>query len=239
MLSSSCGNSKSITAAARFRAGASVGPLLVYLIAIGPAHYHAVLSLFIAPLVLASNSPDIDQILLFIGVGLGLLGPLFSFSANRILAWRSETAGNHALSKKSSRDFFIVGIALGIVAILCVELPLVETRRQILNALSMKGRVEEEQLRSLREPGPRRIVERLCFPPMQFSSSGALYACGPIDVFGPLCHIINKFTPPGRDTQSPLRNKVAMRALFDMLVANEQGAKPEPRSWRGLSPWEE
>jgi hypothetical protein len=79
----------------------------------------------------------------------------------------------------------------------------------------------------------RNVLARLSRPGQQFSSAGALYAVGPVDVFGPWTYIQRGSLHPVEvlnQTKWPKYSK-----LYDALWP---GQTPQPYSWRGLSPWE-
>ncbi len=98
--------------------------------------------------------------------------------------------------------------------------------------LQGEGRVKDPA--PLKTTEAKDVIARLSRQGTQFSSAGTLYAVGPVDVFGPWTFIQRGRLHPVDvlfRTKWPDYTK-----LYAVLWPNEV---PKPKSWRGLSHWEE
>lgn len=163
--------------------------------------------------------------------GAACFGPLAGFTMGAWVLWRWFHA--EVISRGMSITLF-TSTLMGALVIAIVESGANRARIQILNAaaeLRATGRLEERA--ALLNSASRATIARLSHPGQQFSSAGALYAVGPVDVFGPWSYVRSGHTHPADRW---------MHWRVDDFVKLHKFLWPDepihPSSWRGLSPWE-
>lgn len=91
-----------------------------------------------------------------------------------------------------------------------------------------------EQSNLVADSRAQELVARLSRPGQQFSSHGELYAVGPVDVFGPWTYLRR-----GRPHPVTWLFKTKWPNYMKLHEALWPRQAPAPKSWRGLSPWEQ
>ncbi len=207
-------------------------PLMLFIVwAIGINHLNAVMTLFIGTLQLVSAPLEFKKTLF--GdyyaspiAALAYLGPLAgcSMAVNLIRKKRGHGIRGVVFATFITAAFFVSYL----------EIRSFSLRKEITRTYeNLEAGHDIKASRILETVNARNVLARLSRPGRQFSSPGALYAVGPVDVFGPYTYLKQgRLNPVGilHQTKWPKYSK-----LYDALWP---GQTPQPHSWRGLSPWE-
>lgn len=210
--------------------GLALAPALLYSTAIGPHALYAGLLLMVGICGYATQSQFFgwSDFVDCGGVGLAVLAPAFGFAGlviGFIRLWRKCK-----VSKNLESPFALQlgAVAVGSLLMIGMELPRYRTHGLIQIAVSpAKSKTDQEKaVELLRKSDHESLLLRLCNPPLQFSSGGALYACGPTDLFGPTTHLMNSWRCPGLDINNPIRQASTMRDLFQRITGNNYNEAP-------------
>jgi hypothetical protein len=216
--------------------GFALIPAVLYLVAVAPhlpaADLNAVLGLILFTSLTSHEVAEMP------GVGLAVLAPAFGLAA--LILATLKVRESTSQSKNPTRRIYRAAAVVGLGFVVAIELPLVQVFRHVQVATSADATQHEKKVavRSLGDAQAESLLLRLCYPPRQFSSAGTLYACGPIDVFGPLAHIVGGWKTPSHSSRDPTRTAPIMRDLFQRAVGRPFTQCTAPKPWRGLSGWE-
>jgi hypothetical protein len=212
-----------------FLLGFAAAVSLLYALAIGPDYYAALMFLCFLPIMAFSRQVDWDNDFMLFYNAFSAITPLLVLLGLWIIGRRLRRLSAVKHERLSFAGFFS-GLAFTVI----VETPAVQIHQELITAAQ---RVETglplDDLKALRSKRGLQTTARLCHPAHQFSSAGALYAVGPVDVFGPTVRILNGYSHPviyGNHGFTWRRDY--MRQIYDKLTG---GTTPVPYSWRGIS----
>jgi hypothetical protein len=210
---------------------------LLLAFAIGPSHLTALLKLVISLMFLCTQPVDwmgtlfgdycispISGVAYFGPVAACLIGGVVWF--HFLITRRFVGALGTSLA---------ISFMLGAVIVVCLEARAKNMESAIVQALAeVRGKHDVTHRELLLSAEAKDTIARLSRPGQQFSSDGELYAVGPVDIFGPWTFLRHGRPHPVTwlvETKWPDYSKLH-EALWP-------GQAPAPKSWRGLSTWEE
>ncbi len=207
-------------------------PLMLLIVwAIGINHLNALLSFFIGTLLLFMEPSEFKKTLFgdYYGspiAALAYLGPLAGCSMALVLIKRTFNQRTKAVVLPT----FITAALL----VSYLEFQSLSLETEISKAFkNLESGQETAASNALETDNARHVLARLSRQGRQFSSAGALYAVGPVDVFGPWTYLQHGRLHPAQLLQ---QTKFPPYARLYHALWPEQ--TPQPYSWRGLSPWE-